>query len=887
MQSLPYRHCFPTTLLLVLLTNIFAGQLSAQVGINTDNSAPDTSAILDVKSSTKGILIPRMTTNQRDAITSPATGLTVFNLDDNCTDIYNGASWMKDCPLVVSPDSQVVGGTWRLVSNSNNESERGVSFTINGKVYTGLGCNDINGVCSNAFFEFNPLTGDFLPIADFPGAGRERAVAFSINGKGYVGTGTSNNGLSRDFYEYDPVANSWTRRADFPGSLRFNAVGFVIGGKGYLGTGFVFGGDRKKMDFYAYDPITDQWAAIAPIPVATAFAFSFVINGKGYVGAGEGGKDFYEYDPTTNSWTRKADYPIQVQDAASFSLFGRGYAGTGFASNGFSKSFYEYNPTTDRWVRRADVIGPPRTAASGFSVGGKGYIVFGTPGPAFSSISEYTVSKRPTYSAITPDDSFVLPNAAIFDGDNDTKIQVETSDDDDAIRFDVAGAPVAIIDSAGQVGIGTMRPMAQLEVVGNIAASGGVTASSFSGDGSLLTGVPGDNLGSHLATTNLQLGSNWLSGDGDNEGLFIDATGKVGIGTSNLNSALAVNGDIAIAKAALPTGLFTEDPDDNLENAILNMSVNTFFQNRLNDSIGGLFRIDSRSGTDTPLFQWLVKPRGQANPLVNNILMTLTENGNLGIGSLHPTRAKVEILGSLSSDIGPYGFLGSNGGIGTRATVGAYSLYANQRIAASEFNAHSDERIKQIYGRSDSRADLRTLLDIQITDYRHIDTLLKGSGLHKKVIAQQVVEVYPQAVHKGIREVIPDIYQKTIHRAGWIQLATDLVVGERVKLITEHSSQLYTVTQVEPTRFRVAGLAAPTTEATAIFVYGREVDDFHTVDYEAISMLNVSATQELARQIERLSQENNRLRVRNQQFENRLGKLEATLGSHFSEATNK
>ena len=34
-----------------------------------------------------------------------------------------------------------------------------------------------------------------------------------------------------------------------------------------------------------------------------------------------------------------------------------------------------------------------------------------------------------------------------------------------------------------------------------------------------------------------------------------------------------------------------------------------------------------------------------------------------------------------------------------------------------------------------------------------------------------------------------------------------------------------------------------------MFVYGREVNDFHTVDYDAISMLNVSATQELAKQL--------------------------------------
>ena len=58
-------------------------QVSAQVGINSDNSAPDGSAILDIKSATLGMLAPRMTLPQRDAITSPANGLLVFCTDNN------------------------------------------------------------------------------------------------------------------------------------------------------------------------------------------------------------------------------------------------------------------------------------------------------------------------------------------------------------------------------------------------------------------------------------------------------------------------------------------------------------------------------------------------------------------------------------------------------------------------------------------------------------------------------------------------------------------------------------------------------------------------------------------------------------------------------------
>ncbi len=65
----------------------------AQVAINTDSSEPNASAMLDVKSTEKGFLPPRMTSMQRDAIASPATGLFVYNTDENCMQFYNGSRW--------------------------------------------------------------------------------------------------------------------------------------------------------------------------------------------------------------------------------------------------------------------------------------------------------------------------------------------------------------------------------------------------------------------------------------------------------------------------------------------------------------------------------------------------------------------------------------------------------------------------------------------------------------------------------------------------------------------------------------------------------------------------------------------------------------------------
>ena len=53
--------------------------MNAQISINEDGSTPDSSAILDVSSSNKGLLIPRMTETERDAISNPAVGLMIYN----------------------------------------------------------------------------------------------------------------------------------------------------------------------------------------------------------------------------------------------------------------------------------------------------------------------------------------------------------------------------------------------------------------------------------------------------------------------------------------------------------------------------------------------------------------------------------------------------------------------------------------------------------------------------------------------------------------------------------------------------------------------------------------------------------------------------------------
>ena len=62
---------------------------SLGVGVAT----PEASSLLDVTSTTKGFLPPRMTTAQRNAIGSPSPGLTIYNTTTTALNYYDGANW--------------------------------------------------------------------------------------------------------------------------------------------------------------------------------------------------------------------------------------------------------------------------------------------------------------------------------------------------------------------------------------------------------------------------------------------------------------------------------------------------------------------------------------------------------------------------------------------------------------------------------------------------------------------------------------------------------------------------------------------------------------------------------------------------------------------------
>jgi hypothetical protein len=102
--------------------------LNAQQSVGVGTNAPHASAMLDVTSTTKGILLPRMTSAQRTAIASPAAGLMVYETTSASTWIYNGSGWVQLGSGGASP--WIASGNNIYNSNSGNVGI-GTSTNIN------------------------------------------------------------------------------------------------------------------------------------------------------------------------------------------------------------------------------------------------------------------------------------------------------------------------------------------------------------------------------------------------------------------------------------------------------------------------------------------------------------------------------------------------------------------------------------------------------------------------------------------------------------------------------------------------------------------------------------------------------------------------------------
>ena len=153
-------------LILLAIFTTFASTAQS-VGINADGSTANASAILDLKSTTKGFLPPRMTLAQRSAISSPAAGLVLWciNCGNGELQVYNGIEWTNMLGGTALAGSPIISATTAATAIRGTSAISGGNVTDdNGNIITARGLcwsTSQNPTTANSITTESGTTGSF------------------------------------------------------------------------------------------------------------------------------------------------------------------------------------------------------------------------------------------------------------------------------------------------------------------------------------------------------------------------------------------------------------------------------------------------------------------------------------------------------------------------------------------------------------------------------------------------------------------------------------------------------------------------------------------------------------------------------------------------------
>lgn len=758
----------------------------AQVGIGT--LTPDSSAVLELTSTDRGFLMPRLTTTQRDSILNPSVGLQIFNLDDQCLDLYDGTGWIKTCGWRQTGVGDSIGtNVWVYQNNTGpGKRENAFAFTIGDVFYLGTGFN--GGTYYDDFWAFNTVSGTWTQKASLPGGVRNYAFGIATGGKGYAGLGINSGSMYKvDFYEYDPVANTWTPKANFGGAARRAATGFTINNKVYAGTGF--NGTNTFNDFWEFNPVTNSWSSIASLPgVIRSEAVGFAIDTFGYVGLGFNSPnyltDFYKYNPSTNVWTTLTSFPAGGRRGSfSFSINGAGYIGAGqTGSSQYANDFWQYTPLDDAWVQKTTFAGTPRKGVSAANVGSKGYASRGYSGSSGATddlwLYKPTV-EAPVYSQSVPaggisavdDGKWVVDGYAMY-APNAKYIGIGTATPDTNALLDLTSSSKGLLIPRMTTSqrLAIPSPDEGLLVYDLIyhqfyyhtnqtwstilKSKAGVDDGNYIiaiGDSALIVNSPGSG-GLH----NIAVGSNALKAN-------TSGYNNLAFGTGALSSASTAYNNIAIGSGALNEHL---TGNDNI--AIGYHASNTGIGASYNIGIGGYTLNSTTNAVDNVALGYnsqfsLTTGDNNASIGSSSGFNNQTGSGNVFIGNeagyneTGSNKLYIDNAAGLLADALVYGDFNTGKlrvnnflGVGRNATTNTIEVNGlASKSAAGEWIANSDIRLKKNVQPIDGEDALLKLLSLHGITYEwddHVTEYVRPSGTQYGFTAQNIQSVFPELV---------------------------------------------------------------------------------------------------------------------------------------------
>ncbi len=885
------------------LTGSFAAQ-AQNVGIGT--TTPHAAAALDVSATTKGFLPPRLTTAQRDAIGSPAAGLQVFNTSTGKLNVWNGSAWVEMLTTTeqfTSPPA-AAGFSYTGAAQTYTVPPRVFSLSVEAVGAQGGGqFIDEGGKGARVQTTLAVVPGEVLTVM-VGGAGTYPGGNGGFNGGGNGGVNDGGGGGASDIRR---GAGGLADRLVVAGGGG-GALGIFKGGAGgtpngaagqeQAGGGGQGGTQTRGGDSFPANATSNgalgrggSWA-----PGVTAGGSG---GGGGYYGGGAGAVVFtpvirYGAGGGGSSWAIPTGSSGTV-----YSVAASGGDGVVVLTPGPQYATPALGGTNFVGVPAAALTGVVSTgnlpALTSTTSGTNRTVALGTGNSTTFSVGDDLGSHTATQnlnlgtnqlvgnggsSGIAIASSGVVTTAGNLNlGTNQLVGNGGSSG--------IAIASSGVVTTAGNLNLGANQ------LVGNggsnglrIASGGNVGIGATTPDRPLTvqgTGTNSDLLSlknnAGLTKWHLNLGGGGLnvaeSGVADYR-LFVAAGGNVGLGTATPAGRLDLG----------PGGNMLVDAG--LTNAASRPAVGAA---RLAGEISGLghfgggpaslsaddgFLRLSAGGGSSAARAYIDLSGANTQPEMDNTLvfgtasaerLRINRNGNVGIGTNSPI-ARLHVSGGASA--APLAqaityFEASNTALrldnpsstAPRNVVAYFEggqFWVNGVIVAGALNTASDQRIKRVVGLSDRTADLALLNRLRITDYTYLDRVANTDKVVKKVIAQEVEEVLPAAVSRS-RQAIPNVYEKAIRVTcanGYATLTTARphelpATGGTLRLYTPDNRDLnvdVTVLDAHTVRFATAE-----DHRAGLFVYGKYVDDFRSVDYDALTTLNVSATQELARQV--------------------------------------
>ncbi len=176
-------------------------------------------------------------------------------------------------------------------------------------------------------------------------------------------------------------SQNWIQMASVPGLGRQGAFSFVINGKVYVGGGEDSLGSLMN-DFYEYNPDSNTWTSKANLLDYYGGSGCFALNGKGYTVCGQNNSQnisqVYQYDPVLDQWNTMSAFPgPAMQHPVSFTIGDSGYVFGGFIGGSEVNTLWAYYPDSDSWTEKASMPSVGRGSATGFVLNNIGYVGLG------------------------------------------------------------------------------------------------------------------------------------------------------------------------------------------------------------------------------------------------------------------------------------------------------------------------------------------------------------------------------------------------------------------------------------------------------------------------------------------------------------------------------